>query len=125
MSRSKSVRGKTPEIEAAARWLRKNMTTAEQKLWTVLKDRQLDGLKFRAQYPVGRFIVDFYCPACRLMIEVDGSINHAQVDYDTARTEQLESYGYKVLRFTNDEVINHLSDVLTTIHQTITNLKSE
>ena len=125
MSRSKRIRGTTPEIEAAARWLRKNMTPAEQKLWAVLKDRQLDGFKFRAQHPVGRFIVDFYCPACRLMIEVDGSAHYSQADYDTARTEQLESHGYKVLRFTNDEVINHLSDVLTTIYQTITKLTSE
>ena len=125
MGRSKRIRGTTPEIEAAARWLRKNMTTAEQQLWIVLKDRQLDGFKFRAQHPVGRFIVDFYCPAYRLIIEIDGAVHHTQIDYDIARTEQLESYGYTVLRFTNHEVINHLSDVLHSIHQTITRLKLE
>ena len=125
MSRSKRIRGTTSEIEAAARWLRKNMTTAEQKLWAALKDRQLDGFKFRAQHPVGHFIVDFYCPTCRLMIEVDGAVHHTQADYDIARTEQLESYGYRVLRFTNHEVINHLPDVLNTIHQTIIKLKLE
>ena len=125
MSRSKRIRGTTPEIESAARWLRKNMTPAEQRLWTVLKDRQLNGSKFRAMHPVGRFFVDFYCPACRLMIEVDGSVHDTQTDHDAARTEQLETYGYRVLRFTNDEIINHLPDVLNTICQTITRLKPE
>ncbi|MEM7063748.1 MAG: DUF559 domain-containing protein [Cyanobacteria bacterium P01_B01_bin.77] len=125
MSRLRRIRGTTPEVETAARWLRKHMTVAEQKLWAALKDRQLDGFKFRAQHPVGRFIVDFYCPACHLIIEVDGPIHHAQANYDVARTEQLESHGYEVLRFTNDEVINHLSNVLNTVHQTIIGLKSE
>lgn len=125
MPHSKRIRGTTPEIEAAAKWLRKNMTPAEQKLWAALKDRQLDGFKFRAQHPVGHFIVDFYCPACSLMIEIDGSVHHMQADYDTARTQQLESYGYKVLRFTNDEVINDLADILKTIRQIITKLKPE
>ena len=125
MSRSKRIRGTTPEIESAARWLRKNMTPAEQQLWAVLKDRQLDGSKFRAQHPVGRFIVDFYCPACRLMIEVDGSVHDTQADHDKARTEHLKNHGYSVLRFTNDEITNHLPDVLNTIRQTITRLKSE
>lgn len=125
MGYSKRIRGTTPEIESAARWLRKNMTTAEQKLWSALKDRQLDGFKFRAQHPVGRFIVDFYCPACRLMIEVDGAIHSTRTDYDVARTDQLKSYGYTVIRFTNDEVIHHLLDVLNSIRQIITSLKLE
>ena len=125
MSRSKRIRGTTPEIESAARWLRKNMTPAEQQLWAVLKDRQLNGSKFRAQHPVGLFIIDFYCPACRLMIEVDGSVHDTQADHDKARTEHLKNHGYSVLRFTNDEITNHLPDVLNTIRQTITRLKSE
>ena len=125
MSRSKRMRGTTPEIESAARWLRKNMTPAEQQLWAVLKDRQLNGSKFRAQHPVGLFIIDFYCPACRLMIEVDGSVHDTQADHDKARTEHLKNHGYSVLRFTNDEITNHLPDVLNTIRQTITRLKSE
>ncbi|MBT9312757.1 endonuclease domain-containing protein [Leptothoe kymatousa] len=120
MHHSKRIRSTTPEIAAAAKRLRKNMTIAEQTLWTALKARQLDGFKFRAQHPIGRFIVDFYCPACRLMIEIDGAIHDTQLDYDIARTEQLERYGYQVLRFTNDDVIHHLSDVLTTIRQTVT-----
>ncbi|MEM8809286.1 MAG: endonuclease domain-containing protein [Cyanobacteria bacterium P01_G01_bin.38] len=112
------IRGTTPEIEAAARRLRKNPTLAEQTLWTALKNRQLEGLKFRAQHPIGRFIIDFYCPICRLLIEVDGAAHQTQADYDRVRTEQLEAYGYKVLRFTNDEVMNNLPFVLSTIRQT-------
>ncbi|MEO0459000.1 MAG: endonuclease domain-containing protein [Cyanobacteria bacterium P01_A01_bin.114] len=88
----------------------------------MLKDRQLDGLKFRVQHPVGRFIIDFYCPVCRLLVEVDGAVHQTQADYDSARTEQLEAYGYKILRFTNDEVINNLSSVLMTIQQTASRL---
>ncbi len=122
--RNSRIRGTTPEIEAAARRLRQNMTPAEQKLWAALQNRQMDGLKFRAQHPVGHFIVDFYCPVCRLMIEVDGLVHQTQTDYDIARTQQLEAYGYKVLRFTNHEIMHHLPDVLHTIRQTISRLKT-
>ena len=59
------------------------------------------------------------------MIEVDGSVHDTQADHDKARTEHLKNHGYSVLRFTNDEITNHLPDVLNTIRQTITRLKSE
>jgi len=68
------IRGTTPEIEAAARRLRRNMTPAEQKLWNALRGKQLDGLKFRAQHPVGPFVLDFWCPARKLVVEVDGGV---------------------------------------------------
>ena len=80
-----------------------------------MRGRQLGGLKFRCQHPVGRFIVDFYCPSHKLVIEVDSSIHTQQQIYDQARTEELQGFGYHILRFTNDEVMNDLSNVLSRI----------
>ena len=111
------IRGTTPEIESAARQLRQQLTPAETRLWEAIRNRQLNGWRFRCQHPVGRFIVDFYCPAYKLVIEVDGDIHLEQVEYDTARTEQLEDYGYRVIRFNNDEVLTNLDRVLNAIVQ--------
>ena len=86
---SNRIRGTTRSIEQAARHLRQHLTPAEEKLWSALKGRQVKGLKFRCQHPVGKFIVDFYCPSCKLVIEVDGGIHNQQEDYDAARTEHL------------------------------------
>jgi len=112
---SNRIRGSTKEIEATARRLRQQLTVAETILWQALRGRQLGGLKFRCQHPVGRFIVDFYCPSSKLVIEVDGDIHNQQQEYDQVRTEQLQAFGYTVLRFTNDEVIQDLSSVLSRI----------
>jgi very-short-patch-repair endonuclease len=111
------IRGTTPEIENAARQLRHRLTPAETKLWQALKNRQLGNLRWRCQHPIGRFIVDFYCPACRLIIEVDGGIHQQQQDYDLARTEHLQEYGYTVIRFSNEAVESNLETVLATIHE--------
>ena len=106
------IRGTTPQIEAEARRLRKNMTLAERTLWAALFGKQLAGLKFRAQHPVGPFILDFYCPSRKLVVELDGEVHQDQQEYDQARTEQLESYGYQVIRFHNEEVLTNLHLVL-------------
>jgi very-short-patch-repair endonuclease len=98
-------RGTTHERILAARQLRTTMTPAEQTLWQSI----------RRQHPIGPFILDFCCPEHNLVIEVDGPIHEAQQDYDTTRTLHLESYGYRVLRFTNDEVQNNLNPVLQAI----------
>ena len=111
------IRNTTPEIEQAARKLRKNLTPAEARLWSTLRNRQLEGLRFRCQHPVGNFILDFYCPACKLVVEVDGEIHDRQADYDDARTSKLAGYGYKVLRFSNKQVLNDLPGVLAKIKQ--------
>jgi len=113
------IRGTTPEIEAAARNLRQNMTPAEQILWEALKGRQVTGLKSRCQHPVGPFILDFYCPARKLVVEVDGGVHDSQAEYDEARTQQLNDYGYQVLRFRNDEVLNNLDSVLERVRQVV------
>ncbi|MBE9012174.1 endonuclease domain-containing protein [Pseudanabaenaceae cyanobacterium LEGE 13415] len=115
------IRGTTPNIVAAARQLRQNLTPAEKILWEALKKRQLKGWKFRIQPPIESFIVDFYCPEYRLVIELDGGIHDRQVEYDAARTEKLNQLGYRVIRFRNREVMTNLSRVLQQISHTIEN----
>jgi len=91
------------------------MTPAESRLWNALRRKQLDGLRFRRQVAFESYVVDFVCTENRLIIEVDGDIHDQQVDYDAARTEHLEQYGYEVLRFRNDQVMNDLGTVLESI----------
>jgi very-short-patch-repair endonuclease len=116
------IRGTTLEIEAAAQRHRRNMTAAERTLWTALKDRQLNGLKFRSQHPLGRFIADFYCAQVRLVVEVDGPVHNKQAEYDEARTQHFETYGYQLVRFTNQEVFTNLPIVLAKISQVATEI---
>ncbi len=89
---AKRIRGTKAEVDAAARALRTNMTPAERILWQALRRRQVSGLRFRRQYPIGPFILDFACPSIRLVVEVDGPVHDETVDYDQARTGQLEHY---------------------------------
>ncbi|PSB56202.1 endonuclease domain-containing protein [Chamaesiphon polymorphus] len=113
------IRGTNSSIETAAKQLRKTQTPAEKLLWQALRGGKLAGLKFRRQHPVGNFILDFYCPAYKLAIEVDGAIHQTQVDADAARTLQLEAYGYTVLRFSNEAVIQEMEAVLGEILQVV------
>ncbi|MGV2831475.1 endonuclease domain-containing protein [Myxosarcina sp. GI1(2024)] len=117
MKHNQRIRGTTPEIELAAKKLRNNLTSAEARLWQALRNKQLEGLRFRCQHPVGNFILDFYCHACKLVVEVDGDIHLSQTEYDEARTAELAKYGYKVLRFSNERVMNDLPQVLAEIKQ--------
>jgi very-short-patch-repair endonuclease len=112
---SNRIRGTTPEIIAAARRLRQNLTPAEQKLWQALQNRQIGGLRFRCQHPVSSFILDFYCPERHLAIELDGEIHEHRQDYDYERTAQLNYLGYRVLRFHNEAVMTDLENVLRQI----------
>lgn len=100
-----------------AKELRDNMTEAELKLWEILKKNQIRGLRFRSQHPMDRFIADFYCHPLKLVIEVDGGIHLSpdQKQYDIGRTEELNQYGIKVIRFSNEQVLNHLDEVKTEI----------
>ncbi len=112
------VRGSTPQLDAAARLHRRSITPAERALWQALRGHQLHGLGFRRQHPLGPFIVDFYCPQLKLVIELDGDVHADQADYDAARTEQLAAYGYRVIRFRNEAVLGDLSSVLKRITAT-------
>jgi very-short-patch-repair endonuclease len=117
VKRTSRIRGTTPKIEEAARKLRNNLTPAETRLWQALKNKQLEGLRFRCQHPVGNFILDFYCPACKLVVEVDGEIHLDRVEYDDRRTDKLAEYNYTLLRFSNDRVMNDLPNVLAEIRR--------
>jgi len=104
-----------PVIRQRARELRHPQTRAEAILWRHLRDRRLKGLKFRRQHPIGRFIVDFCCPEHQLVVEIEGDTHAAQTEYDAARTEWLEMQGYRVIRFTNQEVYRQLPAILEAI----------
>ena len=94
-----------------ARHLRKNPTDAERALWSILRQRQVPGHRFRRQAPVGPYIVDFVCFENKLVIEVDGGQHAEQADYDDARTAWLESQGLRVLRFWNNQVLQEMDAV--------------
>ncbi len=111
----KSQHRHLPQVLTRARELRQPQTPAEQKLWSRLRSQQLGGFKFRRQHPIDRFIVDFYCAVCQLVIEIDGDSHAEQVEYDAARTEWLNAHGYCVIRFTNHEVEHELDAVLESI----------
>lgn len=97
--------------------LRRNISEPEIILWSCLKARNTKGRKFRRQYSIGRYVVDFYCPLLRLAIEIDGS-SHARKDakeYDAERQRTIEALGIKIIRFTNYDVKNNLKSVLSNI----------
>ena len=98
-------------------YLRKNMTKAEIILWSKLKGKQLNGLKFRRQHGINNYIVDFYCPELRLAIEVDGDVHcyNSRITYDKQRQRDIEALGIKVLRYTNNDVVKNLEGVLNDI----------
>jgi very-short-patch-repair endonuclease len=94
-----------------ARELRKNMTDAERLLWSRLRRRQVHGLRFRRQHPIGPFIADFACHQAGLVIELDGGQHALAKDKDAARTRWLERSGYRVLRFWNHDVLTQIDAV--------------
>ena len=100
-----------------ARELRSNETEAEKKIWTLIRNRQLKGKKFRRQHAFSEYVLDFYCHECKLAVELDGGIHQRKEnkEYDSTRTQVLNMYGINVLRFWNDEVMNDTTKVLEKI----------
>src|SRR5579859_3352090 len=96
-----------------ARRLRHNMTDAERKLWAALRDRQLNGIKFRRQHPLGPYVLDFFSEEHKLVVEVDGGQHADHAERDVVRDAWLNANGCHVLRFWNNEVLHNLSGVLT------------
>jgi very-short-patch-repair endonuclease len=92
--------------------LRKNMPDAEKALWQRIRHRQLGHFKFRRQYVIKPYVVDFVCLAAKLVIEIDGGQHAEAEDYDTLRTNYIEAQGYRVVRFWNNEVLYELDGVL-------------
>ena len=106
-----------PELKQFRRALRNNSTSAEAVLWTYLKEKQLEGRKFRRQHSIGNYIVDFYCPCEQLVIELDGE-NHFWEDglqQDINRSNYLHTIGIRVIRFENKWIFEDLEFVLREI----------
>jgi very-short-patch-repair endonuclease len=116
MPRSIRIR---PQTTQNARRLRSAMTDAERRLWHSLRVRQIDGQKFRRQYPLGRYIVDFVCLERRLIVEVDGGQHSERQVEDTIRSQWLRNKGFRVVRFWNNEIMSNLDGVTTVIGQAL------
>ena len=112
--------------ERARRSLRKKMSDGERKLWRALRARQVDGLRFRRQHPIGRYVADFVCLEKRLVVEVDGGhhTQDAQMAHDAKRDRWLDAEGYRVLRIPSAEVFGNLSGVVDTIWAELQELPS-
>jgi very-short-patch-repair endonuclease len=110
-------KGASPQLFHYARLNRKIQTEAEKILWDCLKNRKLKGFKFRRQHPIAHFIADFFCLESNLVIEIDGSYHNerGQREYDEGRTFELDELNVKVIRFTNEEVIENTEFVLREI----------
>jgi very-short-patch-repair endonuclease len=98
-----------------ARELRTNLTDAERRLWQKLKRRQVAGVKFRRQQPIGPYIVDFVCLERRVVVEVDGGQHSEQLRQDERRYQWLEAQGYRILRFWNNDVLANTEVVAQTV----------
>jgi very-short-patch-repair endonuclease len=107
-------RRSNPKTMKKAGELRKASTPAERKLWSHIRDDQL-GVTFRRQHAVGDYVPDFCCPKAKLIVELDGSQHLEQEEYDEERTKYLESLGYKVIRFWNNDVTKNIDSVILAI----------
>jgi very-short-patch-repair endonuclease len=116
---NRRIRGTQPAIEQGARNLRQELTGPERILWNELRNHGLDGVGFRRQHPVGRLILDFYAPAHHLVVEVDGPTHEDAAERDAERTAILQSYGYTVLRLSNDDVVSNIDGALNRIRAAI------
>ena len=96
-----------PNLYERARQLRRDSTDAERALWRLVRGRRFSDYKFRRQVPLGLYIVDFVCLEQKLVVEIDGGQHSEAVGYDSARTELLESQGFRVLRFWNNEALSN------------------
>ena len=113
-----------PHLKSQRKSLRKDLTIAEAFLWKQLKKSQFEGKKFRRQQSIGTYIVDFYCPEEKLVIELDGEVHNNIIssDYDDKRTEYMEANGIRVIRFENKQVFENFDMVMEAIRQTFNTL---
>ncbi len=103
------------------RYLRKNQTFAEQKIWSLVKGRRFHNLKFKRQHGIGPFIIDFFCAEKKLVIEVDGDIHAIELEKikDLQREKYLQSLGLIILRYNNNDILNNLEGVLLDLEKVI------
>lgn len=111
--------GLKKQMVAAARQFRKSPTPSEALLWQALRSKKLDGVKFRRQQPIGPFVVDFYAPAHRLIVEIDGPVHAKQQEADRARQELLEMLGLRFVRVSSVQAETNLPAVLARIREVI------
>ena len=111
------VRGQyvNPGMLDRAKLMRRELTPAERILWNALRRNQIDGFHFRRQQVIDGYIVDFYCHAAALVVEVDGDVHDQQQEYDAHREKVLQARGLRVLRFRNERVMGDLQGVLREI----------
>lgn len=109
------------------RFLRKNQTDAERKLWSLLRNRQLAKVKFRRQFPIDRYILDFYSPEYKLGIEADGGQHFSDKGKvkDVLRTTKLDEYGIQILRFSDLDILKNIEGVYEVILNTVESIKRE
>ena len=107
-----------PELLIYARQLRKEQTDAEKLLWHLLRGRRFCGFKFRRQFPVGGYILDFYCHDARLAVELDGGGHNEEEQrrYDEERTKVIQAANIRIVRFWNNDLFNSLEEVLEELH---------
>jgi very-short-patch-repair endonuclease len=111
--------GAKRKIFQNAEVLRSNMTISEKLLWERLNKSQL-GVRFKAQHPLDIFVADFYCHKFKLVVEIDGEIHNKQKEYDEGRAAEMGNYNLKVIRFTNDQVLNEIDWVVEEIKKYLT-----
>jgi very-short-patch-repair endonuclease len=106
------------DLKILARNLRKNMTDAERRLWSRIRRTQLKEYQFYRQKNIGEYIVDFYCPAAKLIVEIDGGQHYSEENMhkDAARDQFLSDLGFRVSRFSNSDVFNNIEGVVTRIY---------
>ena len=114
--------GAKPDLFKLAKEMRKNPTESERILWKILRKLRAQGFLFRQQHPIDIFIADFYCHKLKLIIEVDGEIhfNDKAQEHDDGRTGELDKFGIKIIRFTNEQVIKDQEFVINQINKYIT-----
>jgi very-short-patch-repair endonuclease len=109
------MRGPNKVKTPRAQLLRREAPPAERKLWSCLQNRQLNNAKFIRQHPIGPYYADFVCRAAKLIIEIDGPTHVGREGYDAQRTVFLESLGYRVIRFTNEQMYGEVDHILEEI----------
>lgn len=112
-------------LKEFARGMRKKQTAGESAMWEVLRDKQLDGVKFRRQHSIEDFIADFVSLEHKLVVEIDGTIHDFQVEHDQLRTELLNSVGFEVVRFKNEDILGHKYKVMDDLRVILKRRKEE
>lgn len=113
-----------PKTIPIRRKLRKEPTPAESRLWLYLSKGQINNLKFRRQHSIGNYVIDFYCPAKKLIIEIDGDTHAGELAQkrDKIRTNYLKSLGYTLVRYNNRDVMNNLDGVYSDLLEKVNSL---